>query len=78
MYGQTFSVGFEMTIGHEGGKVLICANSNGHELEEITEVLTFDGCNILPYLEWKSHQDIYDHYERHSEQINASQQGEYD
>ena len=74
----TFTVGFPMTIGHDGGRVTVCATSNGHELEDINEVLTDEGSNIHKYLDWHTHQDIQNHYERHSDAINAAQKDPHD
>lgn len=74
----TFTVGFPMTIGLTGGRVTVCATSNGSELEQVDRVLTEQGLDILPYLDWHAHQDIQNHYERHSDAINAAQKDPHD
>lgn len=78
MNSTTFTVGYPMTIGLTGGRVTVCATSNGYELESVDQVLTDDGLDILPYLDWHAYQDIQSYYERHSEPINAAQKDPYD
>lgn len=65
------TVTFPMTIGLTGARVTVVARSNGHELDDINNVL-LEGIDILPALDVQVHEDIRNHYERHAEAINRA------
>ena len=68
---SNFQIGFDMAIGHLEQNVTVCAVTNGDELEEIREVYTDDGFDVSHYLGFETLEQIYSHYERHADSINA-------